>query len=208
MIDRALRPPSSPSTSSQRTWKWRGDKVCVQKYSIEYTISRRSHCTIHNDPNTQNVCAVNRGPGDLATWKIGFSHIQGEHRVLLLFWKVFSDLFPSTWWRPRRWWCKCRHLQPPWFCSSCRRRTRCRWPASSSCPCHRRCTGTSSAERSPSSWRSSSGKHHTCCPKRKLTVQLTTPFVPIPGAVLSSDSNLLGALRHLRGFFWKFRNDL
>lgn len=26
-------------------------------------------------------------------------------------------------------------------------------------------------------------------------------FVPIPGAVLSSDSNLLGALRHLRGFF-------
>ena len=99
--------------------------------------------------------------------KLDSPTFRGNTECCCCFEKYFPFFFHLfTWWRPQRWWCKCRHLQPPWFCNSCRCRTRCRWPASSSCPCHRRCTGTSSAERSPSSWRSSSGKHHTWCPKR------------------------------------------
>ena len=75
--------------------------------------------------------------------------------------------------------------------------SRCQWPASSSCPCHKRCRCTSSAARSPSSSQSSSGRRRTWF--RNNFSNFSMHFVP--GAIFSGDSDLLGALGHLKGCF-------
>jgi len=74
-----------------------------------------------------------------------------------------ADVWFVIWLRLRLWWRRSRHRRQPWRYSSWFHTSRYRRPSSSCSPCHRRCRRTWSAERPPSSWRSSSGKHRTGC---------------------------------------------